>query len=121
LDEIERIKSEVQDAVKRKAEVPVDEMVISKKARIEEVDEDDQDSDDDSEEEDWQREAAAQLAAEAEEEKERVEEGVKSAEEEAEEVRKVKETPQLNMPARVDLSIEEAKALFKVAWSLQAS
>lgn len=115
LDEIERIKSEVQEAVKRKVEdAPVDEVVISKKARVEDVDED-EDSGDESEEEDWQREAAAQLAAEAEEEKTRVEEENKRAREEAEQdASNVKETPQLNMPARVDLSVEEAKALFKV-------
>jgi len=118
LDEIERIKSEVQEAIKRKAEDAfVDEIVSSKKARVEDVEEvdDDVDSDEDSEEEDWQREAAAQLAAEAEQEKKRLEEEVKREKEEAEEeARKTKDVPQLHMPTRVDLSIEEAKALFKV-------
>lgn len=118
LNEIERIKLEVQEAVKRKAEdAPVDEVVISKKPRVEDVEEEDSD-DESSEEEEWQREAAAQLAAEAEEEMKRVEEETKRAEEEAaEETRKVAEMPQLNMPARVDLSVEEAKALFKVCAS----
>lgn len=113
LAEVERVKLEVQDAVKRKAEdAPMDELIISKKAKVEE--DEDEDSDE-SEEEDWQREAAAQLAAEAEEEKKRVEEEAKREKEEAEEeARRAKEAPQLNMPAKVDLSIEEAKALFKV-------
>ena len=59
--EVER-KSEVHDLVgKRKAEepVPVDELVISKKARVEDVEEEEDEEDDESEEEDWQREAAA--------------------------------------------------------------
>lgn len=114
--EIERVKAEVKEMVKRKAEdpVPVDEVVISKKARVEEEEDDDDDSDD-SEEEEWQREAAAQLAAEAEEEKKRVEEEARKQKEDAEEeARKAKEAPPLNMPARVDLSVEEGKALFKV-------
>jgi hypothetical protein len=119
LNEMERIKLEVQEAVKRKAEdAPVDEVVISKKARVEDVEEEDSDDESSEEEEEWQREAAAQLAAEAEEEKKRVEEETKRAEEEAEEeARKIAEMPQLNMPARVDLSVEEAKALFKVCAS----
>ncbi|EMD40829.1 hypothetical protein CERSUDRAFT_91575 [Gelatoporia subvermispora B] len=119
LKEVERIKSEVEDAVgKRKAEeaVPVDELVISKKPRVEESeDEEDEDSEDESDEEEWQREAAAQLAAEAEEEKKRQEEEKQRQEEEAKtkEAELEKAAKQLNMPARVDLSIEEAKALFK--------
>ena len=128
LKEVERIKSEVQDAVgKRKAEesVPVDEVVISKKARVEgeddvadeEEDEEDEDEDEDSEMEDWQREAAEQLALEAEEEKRRLEQEKKDEEEEK--ARQLKEAEMqksrpLNMPDRVDLSIDEAKALFKV-------
>lgn len=113
--EMERLKREVQEAVKRKAEdAPLDEVTISKKARVDDEDEDEEDSDE-SEEEDWQREAAAQLAAEAEVEKQRQEEEAKKAKEEAEEEAKQAKTAlQLNMPARVDLSIEEAKALFKV-------
>ena len=118
--EVERIKSEVQDLVgKRKAEepVPVDELVISKKARVEDVEEDEDEEDDESEEEDWQREAAAQLAAEAEEQK-RIQEEQKKLEEE-ERAKQLAEaeaaqSKQLNMPNRVDLSIDEAKALFKV-------
>ena len=65
----------------------------------------------------WQREAAAQLAAEAEEEERRREEERQRQEEEAKrlkEAEKQKGAPQLNMPERVDLSIDEAKALFKV-------
>jgi hypothetical protein len=114
--EIERVRMEVQEVVKRKAEdiSPSDE-VISKKLRVgdqvENKAEEVQGIEDgeESEEEDWQREAAAQLAKEAEEEEE------KRKEEEAEEARKTKESaPQLLIPDRVDLSIEEGKALFKV-------
>lgn len=117
-EELVRIKLEVQEAAKRKAEdAPLDEVTISKKARVEDEDED-EDSEDSEPEEDWQREAAAQLAAEAEEERLRLEEEAKRAQEEAEEeARKAKEAPKLNMPERVDLSSEEAKALFKVRLS----
>ena len=125
--EIDRVKAQIaKDTAKRKAQdpVPVDEVVISKKARVddepedEEMDDEDEDSDDDDEEEEeWQKEAAAQLAAEAEEH-----ERQKKEEEEAEQKRikdeeTLKEeykTQQLNMPAKVDLAPEEAKALFKV-------
>ncbi|EIM85639.1 uncharacterized protein STEHIDRAFT_140208 [Stereum hirsutum FP-91666 SS1] len=113
-EEIERIKREVQDVVKRKAvdDVPVDEVVVSKKAKVEDEEDEEEDEDEDeSEEEEWQREAAAQLAAEAEEEKRLREEEEKRI---AEEEQKAKESvPQFNMPQRVDLSIEEGKALFK--------
>ena len=117
--EIERVRMEVQEVVKRKVEdiSPSDETVISKKPRVEDEVEDkpeaveSTDDDDESEEEDWQREAAAQLAKEAEEEKKRQEE----EEEKEREAQKAKESvPQLSMPDRVDLSIEEGKALFKV-------
>ncbi|KAG2118761.1 Hsp90 protein-domain-containing protein [Suillus discolor] len=125
--ELKRIKTEMQSLVKRKAEEPqfLDEVVISKKARVEEEaegeeeeeeEEGEDDDDDESEEEEWQREAAAQLAAEAEEEKKRLEEEAKFAQEaEDTEAKKMQENErsQLNMPDRVDLSIEEAKALFK--------
>ncbi|KAI0353522.1 hypothetical protein OH77DRAFT_1406667 [Trametes cingulata] len=123
--EVERIQSEVQGMVgKRKAEevVPVDEIVVSKKPKVdgeeddEEMDGEDEEDDDDSEEEEWQKEAAAQLAKEAEEEKQRQEEERKRKEEEArklKEAEKQKGAPQINMPERVDLSIDEAKALFK--------
>ncbi|KAF5370090.1 hypothetical protein D9758_001067 [Tetrapyrgos nigripes] len=117
--EVERIKSQVQEAVKKRKksvdDEELDEVVISKKARIPEDDEEEEESDeeDDREEEDWEREAAAQLAAEAEEHKKREEEEAKRVAEAAEaEALKAKEA-QLNMPERVDLSIEEAKALFK--------
>lgn len=127
--EVRRIKAEVQEAAKRKAEeiVPVDEVVITKKARVEEEaseEQEDDDSDSDESEEDWQREAAAQLAAEAEEEeKKRKEEMERKAKEEAEaeaenSSKQAAGLPQLNMPERVDLSIEESKALFKVRTNL---
>ena len=113
--EIARVKAEVEGAVKRKAEldVPVDEVVVSKKARVDDDDEADDGDDDDSEEEEWQKEAAAQLAAEAEEEKKLREEEEKRAREE-EEAKSKESKLQLNMPERVDLSVEEGKALFKV-------
>ena len=68
---------------------------------------------DDEEEEEWQREAAQQLAAEAEEEKERAKERAKEAELEA---HKMREAIEAAIPQRVDLSIEEGKALFKVSF-----
>jgi hypothetical protein len=116
--EIERVRMEVQEVVKRKAEdvSPSDDVVISKKPRVEDQDEDKADvaestnGEQESEDEEWQREAAAQLAKEAEEEKRRQEEI-----ENAEGAQKAKESlPQLPIPDRVDLSIEEGKALFKV-------
>ncbi|KIP08319.1 hypothetical protein PHLGIDRAFT_18947 [Phlebiopsis gigantea 11061_1 CR5-6] len=125
---IERMKAEAKGkgkAVKRKVEevVPVDEVVILKKAKVDEEDGDsedaegEEDSDDDSDMEDWQREAAAQLAAEAEEEKRKQEEAKKQeAEEEKERIKAEAEAQKkkaLNMPQRVDLSLDEAKALFK--------
>jgi len=117
--EIERVRMELQEVVKRKAEdiSQSDEIVISKKPRVEDqvrVDEaDDTDDSEESEEEDWQREAAAQLAKETEEEERRQREEDEKAK--AEEARRAKESaPQITMPDRVDLSIEEGKALFKV-------
>ncbi|KAK7470671.1 hypothetical protein VKT23_002093 [Stygiomarasmius scandens] len=112
--EVERIKSQVQELVKRKAsdDEQLDEVVISKKARIDDDTEDDSEEEEEREEEDWEREAVAQLAAEAEEHKKREEEAKRAAEIAEAEALKAKET-QLNMPERVDLSIEEAKALFK--------
>lgn len=113
--EIERIKGEVQEMVKRKAEdiVPIDELVITKKSKIE--DEDEGDESDESEEEEWQREAVVQLAAEAEAEKKRLEEEAERERRESEVEVKRLQAAQLNMPARVDLSLDEAKALFKVS------
>ena len=122
--EIERVRMEVQEVVKRKAEdiSQSDETVISKKPRVEDqVGDEAEEADgledsEDSDVEDWQREAAAQLAKEAEEEKRRQEE------EKAEEARKVKESaPQLTIPDRVDLSLDEGKALFKVCLQCDVS
>ncbi|KAH9918202.1 uncharacterized protein BXZ73DRAFT_53056 [Epithele typhae] len=112
---------------KRKAEevVLVDEVVVTKKAKVggeeeeeEEYGDEDEDEDDEEseEEEEWQKEAAAQLAAEAEEEEKRRAEEKAREEEEArklKEAEKQKGNAQLNMPNRVDLSLDEAKALFK--------
>ncbi|KAI0068699.1 HSP90-domain-containing protein [Artomyces pyxidatus] len=125
-DEISRIRAEVEgafkkkeaEAAKRKAEedVPLDEVVVTKKARVDDEEEDEGgDESDESEEEEWQKEAAAQLAAEAEEEKRirtEEEERAKKAEE-AEKASFKESMVKLNMPDRVDLSIEEGKALFK--------
>lgn len=133
--EIERVKEEVKKAVvmKRKADegpVPLDEVDISqKKARVDDADEEqegddsgsEEEDEEEEEEEDWQREAAAQLAAEAEaEERRRREEEEQKRLEEAEELKSrenAKGMPALNMPDRVELSLEEAKALFKVSLS----
>jgi flagellar biosynthesis GTPase FlhF len=98
--------------------VPLDELVL-KKAKIEEDEEEDSEGDsNDEEEEEWQREAAEQLAREAEEERIRQEEEAKRKEEEErrakEEEEKAKNMPKLNMPEKVELSVEEGKALFKV-------
>ena len=126
--ETERVKAQIaKETAKRKAQdpVPVDEVVISKKARVddepedEEMDDEDEDSDsdDDEEVEEWQKEAAAQLAAEAEEherqQREEDEAELKRIRDE-ETLKEEYKTQQLNMPAKVDLAPEEAKALFKV-------
>ena len=125
LAEIQRVKDEVEATLKRKVEdvVPLDEVVISKRTKLGSTgrgmgdagdgEDDGEDSDDESEEEEWQREAAAQLAAEAEEEQKRQEQENERIQQEAE-AQKVKETQPHNMPERVDLSLDEAKALFKV-------
>ncbi|KAH9977725.1 Hsp90 protein-domain-containing protein [Lactifluus volemus] len=108
----------VQEVVKRKVEdiSPLDEVIISKRPRVDDHVEDEAGEDEgtedeeESEEEDWQKEAAAQLAKEAEEEKKKQQE----EDEKAEEARKAKESaPKLAIPDRVDLSIDEGKALFK--------
>lgn len=124
----ERIKAEVQGLVKRRKLgdlEPLDEVVITKKARVEEdrgekaeIEEEDHSEE---EEEGWQQEAAAQLAAEAEERQKRREEEAKMAKEAEEtETRRAQEKQPLNMPDRVDLSPDEAKALFKVCRSHQS-
>ncbi|KAI5893292.1 uncharacterized protein SCHCODRAFT_02574650 [Schizophyllum commune H4-8] len=116
--EVARVKAEAQEAAKRKAvDEPVGELVVTKKAKVDEEEEEEEEGSDsdeeEEEEEEWQREAAAQLAKEAEEEhKRREEEERKVKEAEEAEVRK-KQDAQLKMPEHVDLSVEEAKALFK--------
>ncbi|KIK68186.1 hypothetical protein GYMLUDRAFT_216833 [Collybiopsis luxurians FD-317 M1] len=107
--EVERVKAEIRENTKRKA-AETDELVITKKAKIKE---DEEDEDEESEEEEWQREAAVQLAAEAEEEKRRAEEEAKREAEAAEDELKRTKEAQIVMPEKVDLSIEEGKALFK--------
>ncbi|PPQ69873.1 hypothetical protein CVT24_003208 [Panaeolus cyanescens] len=102
---------------KRKAEDTAAESARRKKTKTqdpeEEDDEDSEDSDEeeDAEEEEWQREAAEQLAREAKEEEER-----KRLEAEQEQKRveaEQQEAQRLQIPQRVDLSVEEGKALFK--------
>ncbi|KAK0468346.1 Hsp90 protein-domain-containing protein, partial [Desarmillaria tabescens] len=111
--EVERIKAEVQNMVKRKAQsdVPVDEVVVSKKPKLDQTDE--EDNEESEEEEDWQKEAAEQLAAEAEAERKRQEEEALKAKELAEQEAKALQDKKIKIPDRVDLSIEEGKALFK--------
>ena len=129
-EEVDRVRAEVQGLVRRRKRgelEPLDEVVITKKARVEDDDEeaeaeenenDEEEGDDDEEsesEEDWQKEAAAQLAAEAEEEQKiREEEAKRVKEAEEAEAKTALEKQPLSMPDRVDLSLDEAKALFKV-------
>jgi len=103
--------SKQTEHIKRKAEepVPVDEVVTNKRAKIVDEKEDTSEDESEEEEEDWQREAAEQLAAEAEEERLRKEQEAELAAERAQKAAEVV------VPARVDLSIEEGKALFKVS------
>jgi hypothetical protein len=116
--EVERVKAEVHELVKRKADsVPAEESTPKKaKVEVEEEDEDTSGEGEAEEEEEWQREAAEQLAKEAEELRQRAEaeaeEQKRRAKEEEEAL--AKKAKELNMPARVDLSLDEAKALFKV-------
>ncbi len=122
--QVDRIKKEMKGTIKRKPdeEMALDELVIAKKARVD-AEEDEEESEEESEEdeeEEWQREAAAQLAAEAEEERKRQEEEQKRKEEEEKrqkdeaEEQRAQAAGRFNMPEKVSLSIEEAKALFKV-------
>lgn len=116
--EVERIEQETKGVIKRKAdeETPLDEIVVSKKTKLEsdEESEDNEDNEEDEEEE-WQRDAAAQLAIEAAEESRRQEEEKKRKEEDQRQKEETKSVQRvINMPTKVDLSIDEAKALFKV-------
>jgi hypothetical protein len=114
----ERRQQATQDSIsvnsKRKADIPLvgDEIAVNKRAKIN--DDDDGDIDEDtSEDGDWQRQAAEQLATEAEEERKRVE--AEMQKEKEEEVQRVRAAAEIIMPQKVDLSIEEGKALFKVS------
>ncbi|KAI6047199.1 Hsp90 protein-domain-containing protein [Pisolithus marmoratus] len=105
-----------QGITKRKPEepIPLEEVIITKRPRTEEGKEsDDEDVEDehDAEEEGRNREAAA-MVAEAKE-KEMRKASPAAVEREEVETKKAKEKLQLNIPDRVDLSLEEAKALFK--------
>ncbi|KAJ7068255.1 Hsp90 protein-domain-containing protein [Mycena amicta] len=99
--EIDRVKNEVAEAVKRKAEDTFP--TTTKKLK---TDAGSDEESDEAEEEDWEKEAAAQLAAEAEQEKRRLEGEQKRLEEAEAEKQRLQ-------AQRVDLSVEEAKALFK--------
>ena len=122
----ERRQQPTQDSIsvnsKRKAEVSLDgnETVVNKRAKINDDDDDDDGDNDEeiSEDEDWQRQAVEQLATEAEEERKRVE--AEMEKEKEEEARRVRAAAEIIMPQKVDLSIEEGKALFKVSLTLLA-
>ncbi|KAI0321822.1 hypothetical protein OF83DRAFT_1097403 [Amylostereum chailletii] len=111
--EVERIKFELQSGPKRKAadDIPLEEVVVTKKPKVESDEEEDDDEEEDEEE--WQKEAAAQLAAEAEEEQRIRDEEAQREKEELEAQKTRQSMPHLEMPERVELSIEEGKALFK--------
>ncbi|KAJ7591081.1 Hsp90 protein-domain-containing protein [Mycena floridula] len=104
--EVERVKSQVREMVKRKADDAGSSEQLSKKPKVDEEAE----SDDSEEEEEWQREAAAQLAAEAELEQKRKDNEARKA---AAEAKRLQEAAKLLVPDNVDLSVEEGKALFK--------
>lgn len=107
--------SEPSSKAKRKADQTshMDEATVNKKAKVVEEDSDSEDGseDDGGEEEEWQREAAQQLAKEAEDERKRLEDLEKEAREQA---KQTQENLQFAIPDKVDLSLEEGKALFKV-------
>jgi hypothetical protein len=111
---------------KRKAEepIPVDEVSITKKSRtdIDLSDEnDEEDMSEDEEDEQWQLEAADQLAKEADELRRKREQQIEveqdpgGKEDQVTESNQQAQSEQHIVPAKVDLSIEEAKALFKVS------
>lgn len=126
-DEVQRVKADVRELVKRRAEDGASESHATKKIKLvgggeEEEEEDSDDSDDgdgdeEGEEEDWERGAAEQLAEEARiEQKKREEEAQEQKEREvaADKIRQEKAKTIFNVPDRVDLSLDEGKALFKV-------
>jgi transcription elongation regulator 1 len=117
--EVARIKGELQEAVtKRKAgDLPASEVKAAKKPKVASAEADDDDDDsEEGEEEEWQKEAIAQLAAEAEAEKQRQEEERTRKEQEAKRAKDELEDKarKLGIPSRSDLSVDEAKAFFRV-------
>lgn len=116
--EVDRIEQETKGVIKRKAdeETPLDEIVVSKKTKLESDEESEDNEDNEEEEEDeWQRDAVAQLVIEAAEESRHQEEEKKRKEEDQRQKEETKSVQRvINMPTKVDLSIDEAKALFKV-------
>ncbi|KAG7096976.1 hypothetical protein E1B28_004372 [Marasmius oreades] len=118
MKEVERVKSQLQEIVKRKAEgAPLEEKMAKKakaKATPDEEEEESDDEEEEEEEEEWQREAVAQLAAEAEAVK-RAEEEAKCQQEEArrkEREEQIKKAKELREYAS-QYSPEEARAIFK--------
>ena len=115
-----QLEKPTQDAIsvnpKRKAELSLvgDEAAVNKRTKIEDDDADN--NEESSEDEDWQQQAAQQLAAEAEAERKRVEVEVKKEVE----VQRIQAAAEIIMPLKVDLSIEEGKALFKVRLTIFA-
>ncbi|KAF9055246.1 HSP90-domain-containing protein [Hymenopellis radicata] len=109
--EVERVKAEVEALVKRKADDGNEpDSRVSKKAKVED-EEESESSDDDGPEEDWEKEAAEQLAAEAKKAEE--EAAARKIQQKVEEELAKRQKADLKIPDRVDLSIDEAKALFK--------
>ncbi len=110
--EVQRVKAEVETLVKRKADDGnAPNSRVSKKAKVQ-AKEESESSDDDGPEEDWEKEAAEQLAAEAKKAEE--EAAARKIQQKVEEELAKRQKADLKIPDRVDLSIDEAKALFKV-------
>ncbi|KAK2466198.1 hypothetical protein APHAL10511_001840 [Amanita phalloides] len=118
------LESTVTDLAKRKAEelVLMDEIVITKRARTDaDVSDDDEDASEDENEEELQSEAAEQGEAEPEEERRKVDEqhpkeAAMSRQEQLADIKQhvpSKEHTSTIIPEKVELSSEEAKALFK--------
>ena len=124
--QMDRSEQGTPGTAKRKAEEPilVDEVFITKKSRTDNDLSDENDEEDMSEEdedEQWQLEAAVQLAKEADELRRKREQQIEveqdpgSKENQVTESNQQAQSEQHIVPAKVDLSIEEAKALFKVS------
>ncbi|KAH6914924.1 Hsp90 protein-domain-containing protein [Coprinopsis sp. MPI-PUGE-AT-0042] len=118
--EQKRARKKEESAKRKRDEVQaIDEVSIPKKVKLDEDGEGEDESEGDSdeseeeEEEEWQKEAAEQLAREAEEEAKRKKEEEERLKKEKEEEERKAKLRQINMPAKVEMSLEEGKALFK--------